>query len=316
MEGNENINQNPEVPKVYPERPTPPPAPVEEKKELLSREEVVTMAKDLSRAREKEALKEKERLLKLSSGPKEDKKIEEREEKRVKEALKNETLTPKDFKKPSSFQKIAVRMIAVLVLILAAGFIYWFFGIRLTEEPPEIVEQEEVIQEEIPESEPELVIVQNPADWGYEIPDEPRTIDTIVIFSVYNDVEEDYYNVESILATFKKNGAVPHYIISRTGEIFQLAQDEAIAYHSGNSQMPDGTRKREMNLYSLGIAMIYNENESPNELQFQQLKLLVSSLIEKYQIPIENIFTRQEISLSGSVTWNFDKEAFINSLNQ
>lgn len=321
MEGNETIK--PDVTK--PERPAPPPAPVEEKKEFLARAEVKTMEKDISMVREEEALEQKKRLSNMNIDPQKAKEMETAEDEiRAKEAIKTGVLTPKDFKRPSSFQKVAIRLLAVLILVLAIGFIYWFFEIRITESTPEDIEQnevpEEVVQEEIPATEslpeePELVVIPRLADWGYRIPDEPRTIDTIMLLSAYN-TSEDPYNVEEILNTFKKNSMLTHYMISRTGEVMQLAPNEVIAYHSGNTQMPDGTRKKEMNLYSIGIALVYDQTEAPSEVQLQQLRLLVNSLIQEFQIPTSNIFTRQETSLTGSVTWNFDKEIFINSLTQ
>jgi cell division protein FtsL len=323
MEGNESIKPE----SVKPERPAPPPAPVEEKKEFLARAEVKTMGKDISMVRERESLEQKERLSKLNIDPQRAAKMESKEdETRAKEAIKNGVLTPKNFKRPSSFQKVAIRLLAVLILILAAGFIYWFFEIRLTEGALENIEQNEAPEEEtqdetatesetLPEEEPEFIITQSPADWGYKIPDEPRLVDTIMLLSVYN-TSADPYNIEEILESFKKNGMLTHYIISRTGEIIQLAPDEVIAYHSGNTQMPDGTRRKEMNLYSIGIALAYEQTEAPNEVQLLQLKALVNSLIAEFQIPTANIFTRQETSLTGSATWNFDKETFINSLTQ
>jgi len=334
MEGNENINQNlnivpkppldaPKEPpkRVDPNRPTPPPAPIEEKKEFLARAEVRTMAKDLSKVREYESKKELGKMARLNVGPVQKPKANEDEQK-AKEIIKTGVMPPKGYKKPSSFQKIVVRIFAVLVLLAAASFIYWFLKIRLPQENiPEQEqaqpEEETIVEEELVEEQiPQLSIIPRIADWGFKVPETPRTIDTIVLISMYNDTDTDYYNTDKLLASLKKNNTVTHYMISREGEVSQLVLDENIAYHSGNAQMPDGTRRKEINQYSLGIAMVYNKDESPNEIQLQQLKSLVSLLREKYTIPLNNVFVRQDISLSGSVTWNFDKESFINSLTQ
>jgi hypothetical protein len=332
MEGNENTNQNlktnseapmdipKEAPqKIDPERPTPPPAPIEKKKEFLARSEVRTMARDLSNTREREAKKELERIAHLNVGPvqKPQIKTNQQDEQEAKEIIKTGVLPPKGYKRPSSFKKIMTRIIALLILLAAAGFIYWFLEIRIQEDSTLEQEVQEQSEETVVEKPiPELSIISNFADWGYIVPETPRTIDTIVLISMYNDTDEDYYNTDKILTTLKDNNALIHYMISRTGEVFQLAPDEVIAYHSGNAQMPDGTRSKQLNLYSLGIAMIYTKDESPNDIQLQQLKSLVSLLREEYMIPIENIFTRQDISLTGATTWNFDKETFINSLTQ
>jgi len=114
----------------------------EERLEFLKREEIVTMQKDVARLRETEAQKERERIAAITPGEKipEASKLPagrvEKEEEGI-EKGKVESLIPKFPKKPSPFQKVLIRIIAVSVLFLFVGFFYWFFGIRKTENPPE-----------------------------------------------------------------------------------------------------------------------------------------------------------------------------------
>lgn len=325
------------------ERPQPLEMPLDEKKDLLSRAEIRTMAKDLSKLREAEAEKEKERIINLKteqnipkptaeSEPSPVPKIKEEKEK------KEETgkLMPKPFKRPSAFQKIAIRIVAVLFLILTIAFFYWFLNVRLNQKPEttpvelEIEKVEEKIIEEPTEPVEEIVeeptepvegeitepieivkpeILRNIATWGFYIPKNSRLIDIdmIVIHSTYNDLDEDTYNIDKILETFKNYRVLTHYMISRDGLIYQLAPDTAVAYHSGNSQLPDGTRKNVINYYSLGIELVYSEEEMPNEIQLEKLKNLVNYLKQEYNIPTENIFGQKDLSLSGSeVPWNIE----------
>lgn len=114
------------------------PEEIEEKKEFLKREEIRTMAKDLSRLREAEAQKERERIaaLQLEKIKKEEKIIPpffpERplEEKPVKESLIPKLL----LRRPTSSQKVLIRGVVVfLCLLLISGLFYWTLG---TKRPP------------------------------------------------------------------------------------------------------------------------------------------------------------------------------------
>jgi len=133
---------------------------LEEKKELLKREEIQTMEKDLSRLREIEAQKERERIAALK--PLSEEKIEKPEEP---EAEKKEelplTLIPKPPKRPPAYTKLAVRIGIVAFLVFLIGFFAWFFLIKKEETtegeqlPPS---EDEIIGEEEEEEEIEATI--------------------------------------------------------------------------------------------------------------------------------------------------------------
>jgi len=351
-EGEENISyQNPPKPEPVPED-----FGVGEKKEFLKRGEIRTMERDLSKLREAEAEKERERI--SSTAP--EGKISEPEEKKTGEIKKEGEeapgiLIPKGFGKPTSAQKAIIRAIAVLLLFLAIGFFYWLLTDNIPKEPAEEetetpVEEETNVPEEpgiieetpleestgtseeattTPEeeiTEPEEItpeegiarpeIVDNILTWGYYIPGTPRTIDTIIIHSAYNATGEDVHSVEGVLEEFKLYKVTSHFLIARDGTIYQLAPEETIAYHAGRGQMPDGSRKNIINNYSLGIELIYSETESPNDIQIEKLVSLVSYLMDKYDIPAENILEHEDVSLSGKDDmWNFEREELINLLN-
>jgi len=314
------------------ERPQPPEMPIEEKKDLLSRVEIRTMAKDVSKLREAEAEKEKERIDNLKTEQKISKptigsqpspvsEIKKEIDKKPEETGK---LMPKPFKRPSAFQKIAIRVVAVLFLILTIAFFYWFLNVKLNQKPAITpIEQEitepvgtttepvgtttEPIEDVNPIEITKPEVLKNIATWGFYIPKTPRLIDMVVIHSTYNDQDEDIYNVDTILETFRNFRVLTHYMIGRDGLIYQLAPDTAVAYHSGNSQLPDGTRKNIINYYSLGIELVYDKEEVPNEIQLEKLKNLVNYLTQEYNIPIENIFGQKDLSLTGSeVPWNIE----------
>ena len=346
-EGEENISyQNPPKPEPHGED-----FGVGEKKEFLKREEIRTMERDLSKLRETEAEKERERISSLGPGEK----ISEPEEKKTEEIKKEieeapGVLIPRRFRKPTSTQKTLIRTIAVLLLFLTIGFFYWLLTEKIPGEPVEeetetpieeetnVPEESEIIEEtpleeatttpeeetitpeeETTEPEEEITkpeIVDNILTWGYYIPGTPRTIDTIIIHSAYNATGEDVHSVEGVLEEFKLYKVTSHFLIARDGTIYQLAPEEAVAYHAGRGQMPDGSRKDKINNYSLGIESIYSETESPNDIQIEKLVALVSYLMDKYGISTENILEHEDISLSGKDDmWNFEREELINLLN-
>ncbi|MFH1509852.1 MAG: peptidoglycan recognition family protein [Candidatus Nealsonbacteria bacterium] len=326
-------------------RPLPPEMPIEEKKDLLSRAEIKTMAKDVSELRETEAEREKERIANLKINQSIPKSIEELQPSPVpkineKEEEKLGKLIPKSLKRPSVFQKIAIRIVAVLFLILTIAFFYWFLNIKLnqkTEITP--VEQETENVEESKEAmdtgtssieettihteeetiEPIEIIkpetLNNIVTWGFYIPKSPRLIDTIIIHSIYNALSGDIHSVEKVIEEFKLYKVTSHYLIDTDGIIYQLAPDEAIAYHAGRGEMPDGSRKNIINNFSLGIEMLYSNTETPNKIQLEKLVELTSYLRKEYNIPTENILGHKDVSLGGKDDpWNFEKNDLINLL--
>lgn len=125
--------------------------------EYLKREEIRTMERDISKLREAEARKEGERITSLKAGETvkkaEEGKAEVKEEKPV-------TLIPKIPRaaKFSPWQKILVRVLIILVVLLLIGFLYWFFAVREKEaEEPLPSEKETPVTEEVPEEAPEII---------------------------------------------------------------------------------------------------------------------------------------------------------------
>lgn len=332
--------------------PIPPSGNVEfdEKKELLKRGEIRTMEKDLAKLRETEAEEERKKISSLKPDE-ETPETREKEPKEIKEEEAPGVLIPKKIRRPSSFQKILVRTLAVIVLFLAIGFFYWLLTEKMPGEPageetappleektteeslsPEQsetgtegagAEEEEEGQEESVEEEPakeeaeisEPKIIENIVSWGYYIPETPRVIDTIILHSAYNALDGDPHDIGGVIEEFMLYKVTSHYLISRDGMIYQLAPDAAVAYQAGRGQMPDGTRKNIINNFSIGVEMVYTDTEQPNEIQLARLLELVSYLKQKYDVPIENILEHEDISSSGKDDpWNWEKDELLNLL--
>jgi hypothetical protein len=243
--------------------------------------------------------------------------------------------------KPSA-EKIWIRVVlSILVLALlgaVATFWYWYFVVRersfeetspqqqqeeaasglqeseATEEP--IGESEEQPGEESPEEEnqpqeeennPE--INQMILDFGYSIPDAPRTIDTIIVHSIYNALGGDIYSLNGVLEEYEMYQVAAHYLIDRDGTIYQTAPNEAVAYHAGQSQMPDG--RTGVNDFSIGIEIINSEEDNPTEFQYQSLASLANYLKRSYLVPNENILGHNDIAPERKTDpWNFDWQYF------
>jgi len=144
-------------------------------------------------------------------------------------------------------------------------------------------------------------IIQKPVSWGYTA-SKNRTIDTIVIHSSYNALGGDKYDLDKLISEYKSYGVSPHYLIDRSGNTYQLVSNQNIAYHAGESKMPDG--RTNVNNFSLGIEIMTTQSDSPTDAQYASLTNLISNIKESYKI--KNILGHSQIA-SGRKTdpWNF-----------
>lgn len=146
-----------------------------------------------------------------------------------------------------------------------------------------------------------IKINQKLVNWGYSS-SKNRSIDTIIIHSSYNALGGDYYSLSKLLEEYKEYGVSPHYLIDREGEIYQLVKDQNIAYHAGESKMPDG--RSGVNDFSLGIELMNTESSNFTENQYQSLKKLISFIREKHKIT--SILGHNQISPGRKTDpWNF-----------
>lgn len=86
-----------------------------------------------------------------------------------------------------------------------------------------------------------------------------------------------------------KAKASAHYLVTRSGEVYQLVKDEYAAWHAGAVNKPswslyDGTNP---NRYTIGIEHEGYPDEPLTEAQYQATLQLHRELIGKYSIPID-----------------------------
>jgi len=158
-----------------------------------------------------------------------------------------------------------------------------------------------VTSEKALESKNDFEIKQKLVSWGYSS-SKNRNIDTIIIHSSYNALGGDKYDLDKLISEYKEYGVAPHYLIDRSGNIYQLVSAQNIAYHAGESKMPDG--RTNVNNFSLGIEIMTTESDSPTDAQYASLTNLISYIKGSYKI--KNILGHSQIA-SGRKTdpWNF-----------
>ncbi len=152
------------------------------------------------------------------------------------------------------------------------------------------------------ESSSPLKIVNKLVSWGYAVSSE-RKIDTIIIHSSYDALCGDPYNLSGLLNEYKQYGVAPHYLIDREGEIYRLVSDSNIAYHAGESQVPDG--RTNANNFSIGIEMMNKEDAKFTDDQYDSLNGLLRYLRSKYEI--KYVLGHNQIAPGRkSDPWNLD----------
>ncbi len=134
------------------------------------------------------------------------------------------------------------------------------------------------------ESHYEILSLNHPVDWGFETYKNPRLIDVVIIHSTYNAGEGDKFSVSGVLSQFKNDGVTSNYLIDREGKILDLVPDSIIAFHAGESMLPDG--RKNLNRYSVGIEIINSPDIPPDSSQYESLNLLLDRLEMKYAIKI------------------------------
>jgi hypothetical protein len=124
-------------------------------------------------------------------------------------------------------------------------------------------------------------MVSKLVSWGYESAS-GRKIDTIVVHSSYDALGDEPYDMRGLINEYKQYGVAAHYLIDRSGVIYQLVADKNIAYHAGESKVPDG--RTGVNNFSVGIELMNTEKDSYTSAQYSALNSLIAKLKKNYKI--------------------------------
>lgn len=183
------------------------------------------------------------------------------------EAVKEELVNPIDSQEKEDFSKLEIEEESARIEPKA-------------QEEKEI-EPEMVKKKDEEESADSIKIKNRLVSWGFSNSSK-RTIDTIILHSSYNILGGDEYDLDKIIQEYKDYGVAPHYVIDRDGNIFRLVKDNNVAYHAGESKVPDG--RIGVNDFSIGIELVNSEKDKFTSDQYAAANDLIEYLKDKYKI--------------------------------
>jgi hypothetical protein len=117
--------------------------------------------------------------------------------------------------------------------------------------------------------------------WGFQ-KESDREIDTIILHTSYNILGGDRYDIEKVIKEYQDYQVAPHYVIDRSGAIYQLVENENIAYHAGESKLPNG--RAGVNKFSIGIEILNDETDKFTSNQYESANDLIKFLKSSYKI--------------------------------
>ena len=160
----------------------------------------------------------------------------------------------------------------------------------------------------------ELRIVDKRVHFGTRKSTE-RTVEAIIIHSVFNKSGSDKYNLNQILKQFHRYHVSSHYIIERTGKIYRLVDENVIALQAGKSSLPDG--RTGVNACSIGIELITSDKvwDKPTEKQIKSLTALVKNIQHRHTI--KYVLRHSDIAPERKTDpWNMDWTEFQKRLTE
>ncbi len=170
------------------------------------------------------------------------------------------------------------------------------------EAPPTKAKSEDVVIQPKKETIHDFKIINNLVSWGFESSSN-RKIDTIIVHSSYNALGGDEYDFKKLLSEYKEYGVSPHYVIDRKGNVYRLVSEKNIAYHAGESKVPDG--RTGVNNFSIGIEIMSTRTDGPSNAQYAALKNLITDIKTRYKIKY-TLGHSQIAPGRKDDPWNFD----------
>jgi len=86
-----------------------------------------------------------------------------------------------------------------------------------------------------------------------------------------------------------------HYVVDRTGDIYQLVEDSETAWHSGN---------KPMNQKSMGIEIVaWNAAQGLTASQESALITLAKFILDAYQVPLANVVPHRQVKPTDCPGW-------------
>ena len=136
-----------------------------------------------------------------------------------------------------------------------------------------------------------------------------RTIEAIIIHSVFNKSGSDKYSISRIINQFHHYHVSSHYLIARNGKIIRLVNEKDISFQAGKSCLPDG--QTSVNQCSIGIELVTTDDisDKPTEKQINSLTALVKDIQRRHNI--KYVLRHSDIAPARKTDpWNLNWEEF------
>ena len=112
-------------------------------------------------------------------------------------------------------------------------------------------------------------------------------------FVILHDTADDTVDQALRTLTDPLRKVSAHYLIGRDGTVFQLVDEQARAWHAGESQWGGTT---DLNSISLGIEIDNNGHEPYPDAQITALLVLLADVGERYHIPPANYLGHGDVA--------------------
>lgn len=161
-------------------------------------------------------------------------------------------------------------------------------------------------------SQEKLTIIDKAVRFGFR-PAYNRTIDAVIIHSVFNASGGDKYDVDLVIKQFSHYDVSAHYVIGRDGSIYKLVDEKNVSYQAGKSSLPDG--RTAVNSCSIGIEIITSMYESPTNAQINSVVNLVNDIKRRHKI--KYVLRHSDIAPGRKTDpWNMNWKDFLSRLSK
>lgn len=107
----------------------------------------------------------------------------------------------------------------------------------------------------------------------------------IRLFFQAKGIQPETFSIQAVAALFEFYGVSAHFIIDRTGKIFELVNPDKLAFHAGVSRMPENMGGASyVNGFSVGIELVATEDSGFSDMQYSALFALSNELRSRYPI--------------------------------
>lgn len=154
-------------------------------------------------------------------------------------------------------------------------------------------------------------VIDKKVSFGHRV-EKNRTINTVIIHSTFNNLGGEKYDIDLVIKQFSQYGVSAHYVIGRTGSIYQLVNEKDVAFHAGKSQLPNG--QTNLNASTIGIELMTSFDEAPTADQIKALTSLVNDITKRYKI--EYVLRHSDIAPDRKTDpWNMDWAGFMHEIS-